>query len=450
MARSAPIDKAHAAETAAWAAASAVRNPDEISAADAVALYQVMERVARAAGAAKLLLAKRVEASGEAQRRGYRTTAELLAKLSGSSLGAAKGDLETSEALDDLPETKDALLGGDVSPEQGKIVAGAAKTNPQAERRLLERAKTANNRELQEEAQKARAEADPDPEATHRRIHQDRRLSQFTDAEGAWNIRGRGTVEDGAIVQTELDRLRDEIFRERGKSGTTECSEAYVFDAMRRMAERSRELHLGGPADAGPRRQPAPQHLALLRLDITALWRGYVRGDELCEITGLGPIPVATAKRLLGDAVLKLLITNGVDVAHVTSLTRGPTQAMHYASLWTSPTCVVEGCTRTIVEYDHRTGAEYKDTKHTRLDEIDRVCCGHHDLHSHKGWALVVGKGKRPMVPPEDPRHPNNWGATSGDPPPEERVEMVSALADAAHAAVTARRRTTEPSLFAG
>ena len=47
---------------------------------------------------------------------------------------------------------------------------------------------------------------------------------------------------------------------------------------------------------SGPRRQPAPQHLALLRLDISALWRGYVQGDELCEITGLGPIPVATAK----------------------------------------------------------------------------------------------------------------------------------------------------------
>lgn len=141
--------------------ASAVRNPDEISAADAVALYQVMERVARAAGAAKLLLAKRVDASGEARRRGFRTTAELLAKLSGSSLGAAKGDLETSEALDDLPDTKDASLGGDVSPEQGKIVVGAAKRNPGAERQLITKAKTANNRELQEEAQKVKARPIP-------------------------------------------------------------------------------------------------------------------------------------------------------------------------------------------------------------------------------------------------------------------------------------------------
>ena len=40
------------------------------------------------------------------------------------------------------------------------------------------------------------------------------------------------------------------------------------------------------------------------------------------------------------------------------------------------------------------------------LDELDHVCHTHHDLHSHHGWALVAGTGKRPMVPPDDPRHP--------------------------------------------
>ena len=165
------------------------------------------------------------------------------------------------------------------------------------------------------------------------------------------------------------------------------------------------------------RNLPRPEHLALLRIDISALWRGHVEGEELCEITGLGPIPIGVARRLLGEAVLKLVITNGHAVAHVTSLTRGPTQAMQYASLWTSPTCVVEGCSRTIIEHDHRTGTEYKDTKHTRLDELDPVCPGHHDLHTYEGWALVGGVGKRPMVPPDDPRHPRNTGPPGTDPP---------------------------------
>jgi hypothetical protein len=80
---------------------------------------------------------------------------------------------------------------------------------------------------------------------------------------------------------------------------------------------------------------------------------------------------------------------------------------------------VVEGCTRTIVEHDHVWGAEYKDTRHTRLDETERKCHTHHDLHTHHGWALVNGAGERPMVPPDDHRHPRNMnGSASGAGPP--------------------------------
>ncbi|HYI60916.1 MAG TPA: hypothetical protein VEW93_03825 [Acidimicrobiales bacterium] len=46
---------------------------------------------------------------------------------------------------------------------------------------------------------------------------------------------------------------------------------------------------------------------------------------------------------------------------------------------------------RTVLEHDHPYGAEYKDTRHTRLDELDRLCHTHHDLHTHRGWALVPG-----------------------------------------------------------
>jgi hypothetical protein len=98
---------------------------------------------------------------------------------------------------------------------------------------------------------------------------------------------------------------------------------------------------------------------------------------------------------------------------------------MHYAKLWTSPTCTVEGCTRTIVEYDHVHGAEYKDTHHTRLDEIERCCHTHHDLHTLHGWALVAGEGKRPMVAPDDPRHPANAPPPATGPPAEAGAEQT-------------------------
>ena len=51
--------------------------------------------------------------------------------------------------------------------------------------------------------------------------------------------------------------------------------------------------------------------------------------------------------------------------------------------------------------------------KRTRVDETDRLCEHDHDLKTFHGWALVAGTGKRPMVPPHDPRHPKN------KPPPD-------------------------------
>ena len=125
-----------------------------------------------------------------------------------------------------------------------------------------------------------------------------------------------------------------------------------------------------GPALTRPRRSN-PRHLALLRVDLEALRRGAVEGDELCEIAGIGPVPVRVARELLGDAVLKLVITRGVDVLNVTHLGRGPTAAQRVALAWTSPGCSVEGCWRTRVEIDHR--EDWARTRHTRLDELDHT-----------------------------------------------------------------------------
>ena len=52
------------------------------------------------------------------------------------------------------------------------------------------------------------------------------------------------------------------------------------------------------------------------------------------QIAGLGPIPVSTARELLGESILKLVITKGVDVVNVVHLGRAPTAAQRVALLW--------------------------------------------------------------------------------------------------------------------
>lgn len=419
MYRSAIEERVEVAGTAVRVAVAGI-DPDAIPASEATRIYEGLERIVRSATAARTLLARRVDDSMEWKRLGYRSAAEFLAARSGTFLGAAKTEMETSKALQGLPATRDRLLDGTLSPDQGATIAGAAAKNPGAEQQLIDTASRANLQELREAAQKAKAAADPDPEATHARLHRERRVTRFTDGEGARHLRIRGPVDAMSIIEAELDRRLDDLIRHQPGDGPLECRDALVFDAAVEMARRSARADdtdaagTDGGTGVKKRTQARPEHLALLRLDIEALWRGHMEGDELCEVTGLGPIPVAVARRLLGDAVLKLIITRGDAVAHVTSLTRGPTQAMRYALLWTSPTCTVEGCTRTIIEHDHAWGAEYKDTRHTRLDQLDRLCHTHHDLHTRHSWALIRGSGKRPMVAPDDPRHP---GSTAGGPP---------------------------------
>jgi hypothetical protein len=51
------------------------------------------------------------------------------------------------------------------------------------------------------------------------------------------------------------------------------------------------------------------------------------------------------------------------------------------------------------------------DDQVTELANLDPLCGHHHRLKTHDGWALIAGVGKRPMVPPDDPRHPANQEA---------------------------------------
>ncbi|MGH8825851.1 MAG: HNH endonuclease signature motif containing protein [Jiangellaceae bacterium] len=413
----------------------------------------------RLCAAGKTLLARRVAQTHRAERAGVKTAAEDLARRGGTTVGAARDAVDVSTRLPDLPRVAAALRRGELSPAQAAAVTSAA-ADPTAEQRLVELAGSVSLPELRDECARVKAASDPDPAATNARLHRRRALRRFTGPDGAWTLIAKGTPQAGAVINTALDPIIDQIFRAARRDGRREPYEAYAFDALVFLttgrppatpdsgvpglavsgtraaitAGPAAEVHpaagLGiagsaaysgtaddigrvDPAAAPPPTQPPadsprpnPRYLALLRIDIEALRRGAVAGSELCEIAGVGPVPVPVARGLLGEAVLKLVITRGVDVANVTHLGRGPTAAQRIALAWTSPGCTVQGCWRTRIEYDHR--QPWKHTRHTRLDELDPLCDHHHDLKTRYGWALVPGHGKRAMVPPDDPRHPRH------------------------------------------
>jgi Domain of unknown function (DUF222) len=424
--------------------------PGDVPLGEAAAMWEAFDAIERHAAAAKTLLAARVEESRAWARAGDRSAEDHLARKAGTSRGAARSGLETSKRLRQLPATEAALRRGELSQAQAETIADAAAANPSAERSLLEVARQGDLAELRTHANRAKAAGDPDPDATHRRLHQQRRLRRFTDGEGAWNLQARGTADAGARLNAALDPVIEELFRAARREGHHEPREAYAFDALLELARRSRDEAPGGvpappgtnsdgqpdaaspddhqgarppdvPGAATPHRaRPNPNFRALLRVDLATLVRGGVEDGELCEIAGVGPVPARVARDLLGDAVLHLVLTRGVDVANVTHLGRGPTAAQRIALLWNIPACTNERCPNTVaIQHDHR--APWAEVHETTLDNIDRLCPPCHKRKTHEGWALVTGTGRRPLVPPDHPRHAGRAQAPSGEPPPAGR-----------------------------
>ena len=135
-----------------------------------------------------------------------------------------------------------------------------------------------------------------------------------------------------------------------------------------------------------------------MRVDHAALVRGHTEPGEICEVAGLGPIPVAAARELMADAFIAAVVTRGVDVTTVAHLGRRPTAYQETALEWQAPVCSVAGCPRTVaIEHDHRT--PWAEAQTTATDNLDPLCHFHHELKTHRGYRLEPGTGRRRLLP---------------------------------------------------
>jgi hypothetical protein len=189
-----------------------------------------------------------------------------------------------------------------------------------------------------------------------------------------------------------------------------------------------------GPATPDPDRpdEPAPppakpgrpKKLAgsplriMIRVDLDALLRGVPIQGELCEIAGYGPVPVSVVEELIAteNPFIIGILTKGHQLSGVYHHGRHPNAHQRSALDFLHPTCAAEGCpSRAGLQYDHR--EDFAKTKITAFDLLDRLCLHHHNLKTRQGWSLVDGKGKRPFVAPDDPRHPrHHYPAPDPDP----------------------------------
>ena len=303
------------------------------------------------------------------------SAAEQLARLSGTSISAAKPQIETSKRVKKLPKTADAMRKGKLSPAKAEAIADAANVDPDAEDKLLEGAEKKPLAELREDCLKAKAK-DRDKRTRGSGGTGTRGSTRTAKAPGTSTPAGRSTTEP---IPAGWQPLIDGQFKLARAEGREEPLDAYAFDALIELAAPLRPRRRPR-ADASPRPQQTPRSrsrsgrrrsISRSSASTTKRWsavRSKVKRRARSQgwVRSRSASPASCSARRSSSSS----ITKGVDVANVTHLGRSPTMAQQVALWWQSHMCTRETCTRTQrLENDH--GPEWRNTKHTRVDELD-------------------------------------------------------------------------------
>ena len=384
---------------------------DVLSVPDAVVLVDWFAGIERLAAAGKTLAAG-CAIRGEPWRdSGERSAADWLAKRTGSTVGEARGALDTAKHLASAPQTDDVFRDGGLSPKQAEEVASAAAADPTSERRLLDIAQHESLQKLRDEAARVRAAADPDPTARHERIRRNRFWKRWTDRDGARRGSYCLTPEDGALLEAAAQRFIDRRIDEARRAGEREPSEAYAADGLLAMAmattgtddsktstgDGEGETCADGgatdtpesPSDGAPRggrgrRRMRNRRELIALVDVQALHRGSAAPGETCEIAGVGPVPVDVVRQLFGEALLRVVIRDGVDIRTVVHTGRIASALQETAVLVRDGgRCIRPCCGLPISEIDHRT--DYTASRVTTLDDLGGLCGFDHDLKTRHG-----------------------------------------------------------------
>jgi hypothetical protein len=360
---------------------------DVLDPGDAERLVGEFATIEHVAAAGKALAARRVADSGRWRASGERSEAEWLARATGESVGAARAALETAAKVRDLPATNGAFRGGDLSGQQASAIASAAAADPASEKKLSGMSETAPLTKLRDECDRVRAAAVPDPEVRRRRIHQNRYWRRRTDGEGARCGQYRMTPEEAAKLEAAAQPFIDAAFRRARGEGREEPSEAHAADGLVDMA---RAAAAPTTDDTTSTSERSTEMVVVVNLE-SLLADDVDPGGEVCHIAGVGPVAASVARDLFGDALLKIVIRDGVDIRTVVHPGRHPTAAQRTAILVRDRgRCVRPTCRRPIAQIDHID--DWNRTLHTTLDELAGLCVHCHRLETHRGHRYRHGE----------------------------------------------------------
>ena len=393
-------------------------------AGELVAGVQELQRLKAKAAALEAELLAELDARQTAkQDLGWGSTVDWFTHLAGTTRRQGRQAVAHAKVLvTERVGTLDALREGAVSPEQASVVVDAVERLPLAEhvrRRgeqvLLEEAGRLNATDLHRAGRHLASVVDPDRDERDaekaldredRAAHLGRFLTVSEDGCGGIRVRGRGSVEDGAVLRAALLPLTKPV----PEVDPVTCEEqpdprdhgARMWDGLVQLARHALDTDL-----------PPASHGARPRVAVTIdaeTFRGDVAGVGLTE-DGLD-LPGSAVRRLAcdGDLVRVLLDADGcvLDV--------GRSQRLVTPAIWTALVardahCAFPGCTRPPVMCHAHHIRHWIHGGVTSLDNLVLLCGHHHRTIHHTPWQVRLAHDRRPefLPPTKTGRPPPDW-----------------------------------------
>ena len=355
----------------------------------------------------------------------WSSTADWFTHLAGLRRGEGKRRVDHARQLiGERRETLAALREGTISPEQSAVVLDAVEALPtsspmvrvRAERVLLDEASRLNATELAKTARHIVEVVDPERqerrleqelERAERAAHHHRFLSITEDGAGGVRLKGRGTIEDAAILRAALLPLTAPAPALDHHSGDTRDLRdhgARLWDALVQVAQHALTTDL-----------PPDCHGARPRLSVTTTLDSLREGlgtdaggtsDDGLDLTA------SAVRRLACDAdLIPIVLGTRSEVLDVGRLHRLVTAALWRGLVARDQHCTFPGCTRPPVMCHAHHIQHWTDGGHTSLPNLALLCGHHHRLIHDSPWhvRLAADDARPEYLPPPKPGHQPAW-----------------------------------------
>ena len=332
--------------------------------------------------------ARMVELAAEADRRGLwggkweaRSLAEWLSWLTGMSPKTARDHAFMADRVERFPETHGALSTGSISFDQARSIVSTEA--PEHEAKLTELARQTTAGQLQRIVRTYRRVTSLSETSDANATHERRYLNYFFTDE-TFELHGRLTTEDGALVARAFDRALDKLLKATDPDPVPYESKPAWDSPDQLRADALVELAETWLAD-NKSSSRANSYEVVVHVDADAL-----RSDEpgaRCEVEGTGSIAPETARRLTCDSALVGLIEHEGEPLAIGRRSRRVPHGLRRALEARDRTCRFPGCpNRGRLDAHHFT--HWIEDGKTELPNLLLLCRRHHRMVHEGGYTI--------------------------------------------------------------